>query len=192
MGVIDSLSAVIVLAGSSVVAKRGVPAWDGALFIKLNAFPDALAPVVWGPMQAGALAAPLAAGTALLIRRRPAAAARVAITGSLAWGAAKVVKRSINRGRPKDHIESTRLRIGSADNGLGYPSGHAAVAVALVSALQESGPRSWRFGGALLVFTVGVSRVYVGAHYPLDVIGGWALGATIVDGYRHAESLVYH
>ena len=190
LGVIDSLAAVIVLAGSSITARRGVPAWDSTIFVKVNALPDALAPMVWGPMQAGALAAPLASGAVLLMRRRPQAAARVAMTGSLAWGAAKIVKRSVDRGRPGDHIESTRLRMGSADNGLGYPSGHAAVVVTLVSVIPQSAPLAWKIGGALLAFAVGVSRVYVGAHYPLDVIGGWALGATIADGYRRAELLV--
>jgi undecaprenyl-diphosphatase len=79
--------------------------------------------------------------------------------------------------------------MGSADNGLGYPSGHAAVAIALVSALPEPSHRSWKVAGALLALTVGVSRIYVGAHYPLDVIGGWALGAAIVSGCGRLESL---
>ena len=58
-------------------------------------------------------------------------------------------------------------------------SGHAAVAVALaVVAFPYLGRRArWAVGG-LAVF-VCVARVYVGAHLPLDVVGGAALGLVV-------------
>ena len=60
--------------------------------------------------------------------------------------------------------------------GLGYLSGHAGVAVALgAAALPRLGP-----GGRALTLAavpvVGLTRIYVGAHLPLDVAGGAALG----------------
>jgi len=134
-------------------------------------------------MQAGALGAPLSVATVLLTRRRPASALRIAATGSGAWGLAKVVKTRIARERPGAHIGETTLRIGSADHGLGYPSGHAAVAATLALGLTRNGERSWKLAGCLLAGFVGVSRVYVGAHYPLDVIGGWAMGVAVADLY---------
>lgn len=175
------------LTGSSVMARSGVPAWDTKGFQRINALPDALAPLLWGPMQAGALGAPLVVGAALLGRGRTREAVRTATTGAAAWGLAKVVKKAVGRGRPGDHIEGTILRLGSADNGLGFPSGHAAVAISMVAAITTGRHAGWRVAGFSLAAVVGASRIYVGAHYPLDVVGGYALGALIADCYRTIE-----
>lgn len=67
---------------------------------------------------------------------------------------------------------------------LSHPSGHSSGIVTLVGlllvALLRLQPRRWRvvtvLGGVLLVFLVGVTRVALGAHYPSDVVAGFALG----------------
>ncbi|MDZ7627360.1 MAG: phosphatase PAP2 family protein [Parvularculaceae bacterium] len=70
--------------------------------------------------------------------------------------------------------------------GPSYPSGHATSASAIYLTLAalianqtpSSAARSYVFGAAsLLALLVGASRVYLGVHYPTDVIGGLALGA---------------
>lgn len=167
-----------VLGGATAAARQGVPAWDTDLFRSVNDLPDALAPIAWGPMQMGALASPLLIAGTLALRGRRPEAVRVATTGVAAWLVAKGVKRAVARGRPGDHLDGVRLRMGSADHGLGYPSGHAAVAVTVAAALGRSRPR-WRFTLLGLAAVVGMSRIYVGAHYPLDVVGGWALGSFV-------------
>jgi hypothetical protein len=63
--------------------------------------------------------------------------------------------------------------------GLGYLSGHAGVAVALGAAvLPRLGP-SGRAVTLAAVPVVGLTRIYVGAHLPLDVAGGAALALAI-------------
>lgn len=65
-----------------------------------------------------------------------------------------------------------------------FPSGHAVGAMVGVLALLTAvlpvvrGPlRTWLIaGGALLVIAVGAGRVVLNAHYPSDVVAGWALG----------------
>ena len=175
-----------VTAVSSRVAGSGVPSWDASAFRAINGLPGWLAPIAWLPMQAGALASPIAIGAVLAWRGDRRRALRVAGAGVAAWGTAKIVKRAVGRGRPGDHLEGVELRLGSADVGLGFPSGHAAVAAGIAAAFDAGDPRA-ATALATLAGTVGLARIYVGAHYPLDVIGGWAMGITLGDLARMAD-----
>ena len=61
-----------------------------------------------------------------------------------------------------------------------FPSGHAMLSMTLVVALTLLVPRNpWRslflFGGVMLAIEIGWTRLYLGVHYPSDILGGWAL-----------------
>jgi hypothetical protein len=63
----------------------------------------------------------------------------------------------------------------------GLPSGHAQNAVAVWGVLAAGIGRRWAWGLALLLMLlIGVSRVYLGVHFPTDVLAGWALGALVL------------
>jgi undecaprenyl-diphosphatase len=82
--------------------------------------------------------------------------------------------------------------------GYAFPSGHAATAVALYGTLALIASAHLRgraslavlAGGLGLALAIGVTRVYLGAHYPSDVLAGWAVGAVIVAGVWRLVSLV--
>ena len=174
-----------VLAGSLVPLRRDrIGRREQRAFRLLNNLPDGLYVPAWPVMQLGALgAAPATAAIALATGNRRLAG-RLLSGGTAAWALAKVVKRVVRRGRPMALLVGVHTR-GREATGLGYLSGHAAVAVALAAAAWPHLGAGGRRAALALASTVGLSRVYVGAHLPLDVAGGAALGL-LVDA---AESL---
>ncbi len=89
---------------------------------------------------------------------------------------AKLVKLYVERGRPGDLITSVNEREIFAPDSLGYPSGHAAVAAALTVVVAAYLGRRWAIAAVCLAVIVLLCRTYIGAHLPLDLIGGAALG----------------
>jgi undecaprenyl-diphosphatase len=66
--------------------------------------------------------------------------------------------------------------------GESFVSGHAVLVAAMACLIVPYLPRQWRFVPWVLLGLVMVARVYVGAHNPLDVICGAALGVAIGSG----------
>ena len=64
-----------------------------------------------------------------------------------------------------------------------FPSGHAATSFAAATILSFARPR-WAPVFYVLALAVGFSRVYVGVHYPLDIVGGAVLGVVVATALR--------
>ncbi len=85
-----------------------------------------------------------------------------------------LIKKNVRRPRPFNRLKGVRALIVPPDE-FSFPSGHTGaaflLAVVLTAALPALGP--WVFAWAVLI---GISRVYLGVHYPGDVLAGLALG----------------
>jgi membrane-associated phospholipid phosphatase len=81
-----------------------------------------------------------------------------------------------NRERPYDIIPSVDLLV-PKEYDLSFPSGHALIVSGGATLLWLRERRRWATLALLEAILVSISRVYVGVHYPSDVIGGWLLGA---------------
>jgi undecaprenyl-diphosphatase len=125
------------------------------------------------------VAALVVATSLLLVVRRRYSEALVLVVGlALVYVAVHVTKDAIGRPRPTSSLVGTR--------GDAYPSGHAAYATAWVAAAVVLTRRLHLVATGVLVFiglgiaiAVGVTRVYLQAHWASDVWGGWGIGAAI-------------
>ena len=115
----------------------------------------------------------------LLLDRRPRQAMLVIGVATVASIGLRLLKLAIGRERPSivEHIEVV--------NGMSFPSGHTLIAAVLyptlgmliASNLRDRHLKVYVFVvAAALALLVGFTRVYLGVHYPSDVLGGWLLG----------------
>lgn len=110
----------------------------------------------------------------LVTSRRARSAVDVAAGGMLAWVASQGLKPLVRRPRPYQLEKAERLV--AEPSGSSWPSAHPAVAAAVVTVLAPRLPRRGRVFGRLVAVFVAASRVYVGVHYPTDVVAGLGLG----------------
>lgn len=119
-------------------------------------------------------------GAAVLIKHRDRARAAALVVGAaLAWISVWIVKSVVDRPRPPDPLVHTA--------GPSFPSAHAAnsvgwlaLAIALTIVIStRAGRIAVIAAGALLAVLVGLSRIYLRAHYASDVLAGEALSVAM-------------
>jgi len=161
------------------VANRTLVGPDVALFHRVNHWPGWLYPPMFIVQLSGVIGAlPLLAGAAALLRRFRLAAALAAAT-LLKASLEAVAKTFVQRGRPAETVEDVILRGRAAAHGLSFPSGHAMVIFAIAALVSPYLKGWWKALPWALAAAVCLSRLYLGAHFPLDVIAGAGLGVFI-------------
>lgn len=95
------------------------------------------------------------------------------------------IKHLVGRTRPCIAIEGARLLVGCKKS-FSFPSGHA---TNIFAAMVFLSTRYRRATPVFLVFAVAVaySRVYVGVHYPLDIMGGAVLGTSVALVFAYGD-----
>ena len=126
------------------------------------------------------IAVVLSAAAGLAIRGRWRSAVALVLAYSVTDMTVAVVKHLVSRPRPDESLTHA--------SGFSFPSGHSALSMAVYGCLAFALARSARgagrvalaAGGAAIVVAIGLSRVYLGVHYPTDVLAGWLTGAAIL------------
>ena len=137
-------------------------------------------------------AAVAAAAITLLMRRRAIQAATLVAGFLLTFLAVHVAKDAVARPRPPDPLQST--------SGLSYPSGHSAYAVtwiAIAVVMTRMAPGLSRttvavVSAIVVAVVVGLTRIYLRAHYLSDVLGGYGLAAASFSLFGMVALVVAH
>jgi undecaprenyl-diphosphatase len=178
--------AAIVAVLSGILAANGeVAGWEESVFHAVNDLPDWLEGPMWVFQLAGLLFAPLVlAAIAAVLRRWRVAIALVLLVPLKLIVEKAVVKQLVDRERPGTSIceldeTCANFRGDVSLDGLSFVSGHAIMAWAIATILWPVLPGRWRWLPVVMAALNSVARVYLGAHNPLDVIGGGAVGVMI-------------
>jgi membrane-associated phospholipid phosphatase len=143
-----------------------------------------------GFTQVGSAFAALAIGLILFFTGNHLAAYEFSLGSITLWMVVELLKALVRRSRPSFRVIKARI-VGLRAIGQSFPSGHTSqaffTATLLAPYFHSAG---WLifllYGMALLV---GLTRMYVGAHYPRDVLAGailgsaWGLLGVLVNGY---------
>jgi glycosyltransferase 2 family protein len=167
-------------AGMVVVRHGTVSAVEESAFSFVNSWPGWLYAVAWPLQQLGnLLLGPAVVVAALLFRKYRLAVAAVVAT-VLKLASERIVKTFVTRERPGTSIGPDIVTRGDVSrSGESFVSGHAVLVAALATVVTPYLPGRWKALPWVLVGAVMLGRVYVGAHNPLDVICGAALGIAI-------------
>ena len=165
---------------AALLAHTGQNAIDQRVFLFFNDVPgwlaDVLTPVAKLFLPLGLFVVIVAAGAFVTIRHRsgvPLAAG--ASAAAVAYVLANLAKAVAQRPRPYEVLTDAVLRQPPA-HGTSFPSSHVSVAVATVIALLPFLPRRLAPWAIVYAALVGWSRMFLGVHFPLDVLGGAGVG----------------
>ena len=175
---------IVIIVAAFVIHRDRISDAETAVFRTINDHTIVPFFLVWPVMQLGNFLVIPVVVLAAAVTRRWRLAVSLLIGGLAAYLiAADVVRRLAPRGRPSALLTDVHER-GTPAGGLGFVSGHAAVSTALAAIAWPYLGRRWRVAVVTAAVLVALARVYVGAHLPLDVLGGAALGLAVAGAVR--------
>lgn len=201
--IVFAISVTIATLSGLIAAGGEVPGWEESIFHAVNDLPDWLERPMWLFQLAGLLLVPfVVAVVAALFRKWWLAGALVALVPLKLLVEKAVVKQLVERQRPGTTVcgydvdDPASFDVMCANFrdvplfGLSFVSGHAIIAWSVATVLFIALPGRWRWAPVIVAALNALARVYLGAHNPLDVIGGGAIGVAIGVAVVGATGLV--
>jgi glycosyltransferase 2 family protein len=161
-------------------------ALEEAIFLFFYVESGFLIPIFFAITQLGSVYFFAALSLLYLFMKNYVIVLRLLMAGSLAYLLSGVGKDLFGRGRPDEvfgNIEFHDMMV----RGPGFPSGHTAMAVALGIVLYNHTPKKWHIPIIIMTFLAAISRMVLGVHTPLDIVGGAAIGWMSAMLFRHVK-----
>jgi membrane-associated phospholipid phosphatase len=176
------IALVVVVACTYIVRDGVVSSFERDVFHAVNDLPDAFEAPMVGVQYLGVAVVPIVLALIAAVMRKWRLAIAALLVYPLKIFVEKVVlKEIVYRARPGTSVPDAMLRHAPA-HGPSFPSGHAIIAFAMAGILAPYLSRGWRLVAYGIAVAVSVSRVYLGAHNPVDVVAGAAAGLVIAAG----------
>lgn len=157
-------------------AARQISGWEESSLRFFYNLPSFLTPVLLGLTFLGSVWTLAAVVIFYLWRQKRLLALELGLAAAVAYGLTVALKQLVARPRPAELLPDIMSREIFLDLKLGFPSGHAALSTALALLVMPFLPGRWRLLAPVWIILVGISRLHLGVHAPLDVIGGIGIG----------------
>lgn len=144
------------------------------IFLAVYNLPDWLNPLFYIITQFGSIYVFFILVAFYAFKRQSHIVIRLLMSGTLAYLLAGFAKGLVGRERPAELLSD--IITFDVIQGPGFPSGHVALATALAFTIGHLLPRKYHWVPVVWIVGVALSRMYLGVHLPLDLVGGFALG----------------
>lgn len=155
------------------------------IFLAVYNLPDWLNPFFFIITQFGSIYVFFALVVFYVFKKHYHVVIRLLMAGTLAYLLSGFAKGLVGRERPAELLSD--IVTFDVIQGPGFPSGHVALAVALAFTIGHILPRKYHWIPVVWIIGVSLSRMSLGVHLPLDILGGFAIGWFSYALFRHVH-----
>ncbi len=159
--------------------------WEETLFLWIYNWPAFLTPIFYVITQFGSIYVLAIISAGLALRKKFNMLIRLLLASILSYQLSGFAKDLWGRTRPNELL----IEVVNRDyfRGPGYPSGHVALATAMAFVVGHYLPKKYHWVVPVWIIGVALSRIYLGIHAPLDIVGGFAIGWFSYMLFRHVR-----
>ena len=177
------VAGLVLAASTALAANRQISVMEGEVLDLAYSLPGPFTELMYVVTQAGSIGAVLAVVAATFVLKRRRLAALLLANAFFAYVITALLKEIIARPRPAELLPGIVVRM-ELSLGFGFPSSHTAMATALALTLMPYTAKKYQWLLWIWIAGVAFSRLYLGVHAPLDVIGGFCVGVIVANASR--------